>query len=119
MITMNTKTESGTSVIHLSVGLPELSIVIPQPDASNRLRKHGGRPPVINEVTGTRRIQQIRRDAPRFAEVLSQRQRLVDQISWLTAAKRDLPRTVILQQVVDDRGIERQPSFLAGVLEDF
>src|SRR5688572_29453276 len=59
--------------------------------------------PIVDEVTRTRRLQDLGRQLCRLSEVLGQRNCLVDQIARLAATELDLPRTVVFnEQAFDD-----------------
>src|SRR5258708_426087 len=87
--------------------------------ASFSLRVYDWRLLVVDEISGARGFEQLVRQLSWLAAILRQRNSLIDQVARVTAAEGDLARpVVVLQQVVDERGIERNATLTAAVLEN-
>src|SRR5690348_4434224 len=73
----------------------------------------------VDEVRSAGRIEELTREQGRVSTVERERKRLGHEVSRLTAAKRDLPRSELFgQQILDERRIVRHVLLPAHVLED-
>src|SRR3954471_3172637 len=99
-MTMNSNTVSGMIDIHPSCDCPDVFISLALRDRTFAL---------VDEVAGAGRVEQLRGQVARFAEVLGKREALVDQIARMASARNDVARRIVLrQEPLDQRRVEPQ-----------